>query len=165
MLAHLPQRGEVPHLDRLIQATADKFVRVRREGNTIDNILVPVGSLKFLPEVTALNVPNSHAPVKGARRHELGVGGDSDCRNAVIDSQRQVTSARLQIPDFDGSIAATRYNSTAVTGKVKRVNVLVVAHQGSTDLSCLDIPNLTGAVSMLNGNKNQPTKEMNKNSP
>lgn len=140
--AHLPRRGELPHLDGLVQTAADELAGVRRKGHTIDTILVAVGSLEPLQEVAQLDVPHPHALVEGTGCHELRVGRDGNRRDAVLNSERQIAAARLQIPDPDGPIAAARGNGAAVAGEIERVDVLVVARERGADLSCLDVPDL-----------------------
>ena len=144
--AHLPRRGELPHLDGLVQAAADKLARIRREGDAVDAVLVAVGPFEALQEVAELNVPHPHALVEGARRHELGVGRDGDRRDAILDGEGQVASARLQIPDPDGAIATAGCDGASVAGEVERVDVLVVARERGADLPGLDIPDLEKSV-------------------
>ncbi len=140
--AHLPRGGELPHLDGLVQAAADKLARIRREGNTVNAVLVAVGPFEALQEVAELNIPHSHALVEGARSHELGIGGDGHRRDAILNSEGQVASARLQIPDPDSAIATAGCDGASVAGEVERVDILVVARERGADLPGLDIPDL-----------------------
>jgi hypothetical protein len=145
-MAYLPRGRQLPHLDRLVQAAADEFPRVRREGYTIDTILVAVGTLQTLEQVTHLDVPDPHALVKRAGCNELGVGRNGDRRHAILDGERQVAVARLQIPDPDGPVATARGNGASVAGEIERVNVLIVTGERGANLSLLDIPDLGESV-------------------
>jgi hypothetical protein len=145
-VAYLPRRRQLPHLDRLVQAAADEFPRVRREGYTIDTILVAVGTLQTLEQVTHLDVPDAHALVERAGRNELGVGRNGDRRHAILDGERQVAVARLQIPDPDGPVATAGSNGAPVAGEIERVDVLVVTGERGADLSLLDVPDLDELV-------------------
>jgi hypothetical protein len=136
------RRAELPHLDGLVQAAADKLPSVGRERHTIDAIFVAVGPFQTLEEVAHLDVPHAHALVERAGSHELRVGRDGDGRDAVLDGEGEAAGARLKIPNPDGAIATAGRDGAAVAGKVEGVDVLVVASKGVADLPRLDVPDL-----------------------
>lgn len=142
-VAHLlARRGELPHLDSLVQATTNELAGVGRERNTINAVLVSVRALEALEEVAHLDVPNPHTLIQRSGSHKLGIGGDGNRGDAVLNGERQVAIACLQIPDPHGPVTTSRRNGAAITGKVERVNVLVVAGKGGSDLPGRNIPDL-----------------------
>jgi len=65
----LPRCVELPQLNGLVKAAAEKLALIRRECNTKDRICVAVGSLEKIQEVASIDFPHSYRRVKAARRH------------------------------------------------------------------------------------------------
>lgn len=126
-------RTKLPHLDRLIQASTDEILAARRERDTVDTVLVPIWALQTLHKEAMGDIPNPDTLVKGARGNILGVGRDSDGRNTILDTQGQDAATRLDIPQAYCAVTATGSNSTSITSKVERVDVLLVAREGVAD--------------------------------
>lgn len=134
--------AELPHLDGLIQAATDKITAVRRERHTIDAILVTIRSLKALDKVTSGDLPHTHALVERPSRHVLGIGRDCHRGDAVFDGQGEDVGRLLDIPEPDCTITTARRDSSAITGKVQRVDILLVTRKCVPDGSRRDIPDL-----------------------
>jgi hypothetical protein len=77
-------RCELPHLDGLIQTTADKITPIRRERHAVDTILVTIRPLKAFDKIASGYLPYTDALVKGSSRHVLGVRRDGDSGDAVF---------------------------------------------------------------------------------
>ena len=105
-----------------------------------------VGTLQTLEQVAHLDVPDPYALIQRTGRNELGVGRNGDRRDAILDGERQVAVARLQIPDPDGPVATAGSNGAPVAGEIERVDVLVVTGERGADLSLLDVPDLDELV-------------------
>lgn len=134
--------AELPHLDRLIQTATDEISAVGREGNTVDAVLVAIGTFKTLEQVSLMDVPNADALVERTSGDVLGVGGNGNSCNTILDSQSEGVSALLDIPETNGSISTARCNRATIAGKVERVNVLLVTGEGIANRSRLNVPNL-----------------------
>lgn len=57
-------RAELPHLDRLVETTADKVSAVGRECYAVDTILVAIRAFQALKQVALVNVPDANALVE-----------------------------------------------------------------------------------------------------
>lgn len=84
LLVHTTGSRQLPHLDRLVQTTANEFPAIWGKSDAVDAILVTVRTFKAFDQVARLDVPHPDALVEGTGRHELGVGGNSDCCNSVL---------------------------------------------------------------------------------
>lgn len=134
--------AQLPHLDRLIKTAADKISSIGRKRNTIHAVFVPVWALKTLQQVALVNVPNADALIERASRHVLGVGGDGDSGDAILNCKGQSIGALLNVPETNGSVSGAGCNRTPIASKVQRVNILFVAREGVANLAGIDVPNL-----------------------
>ncbi len=107
-----------------------------------------VGSFESLNKESVRDIPHAHALVERARSDVLGVGRDGDGGDAVFYGECQYVRSGLDIPQPDGAVAAARSNGPSISGKVQRINVLLMASKGIADSSRLDIPNLCVVVSV-----------------
>lgn len=101
-----------------------------------------VGTLEALGQVAGVNVPDADTLIQGTGSHVVGVGGDGDGGDAVLDGEGKGVATLLNVPETDGAIATTGCDRTTVTGKVQRVNVLLVAGEVVADCAALNVPNL-----------------------
>jgi hypothetical protein len=62
--------------------------------------------------------------------------------DAVLDAQSVDELAIENIPQTDSLVTTARSNVTTVAGKVKRVDILLVAAEDMLDGACSNIPNL-----------------------
>lgn len=146
-VADLTRGRQLPHLDRLVKTAADELPRVRRESNAVDAVLVAIGALEALEQVSHLHIPHPDTLIKRAGGDELSIGRDGDGRDTVLDGERQIAIARLQIPDPDGPIATAGSDGTSIAGEIQRVDILIVAGKRRADLPRGDVPNLDGRAS------------------
>lgn len=135
-------RAQLPHLNRSIQTAADQVFAVGRESDGIDRVLVSIRSFQPLDQVACHDVPDANALVQRAGRNKLGVGGNGNSRNTVLDGEGEGVGALLNIPETDRSVATARGNGAAVARKVERVDVLFVAREVVADGSGSNIPHL-----------------------
>lgn len=101
-----------------------------------------VRSLQALYQVLARNVPDADNLVQRTSSDALGVWRDGNSRNTILNSEDARANALLNIPESYGSVAASRCDSAAITSKVERVNVLLVAVEAVADRARLDVPDL-----------------------
>lgn len=64
LLVHTAGSRKFPHLDRLVQAAAHQFTAARGKRHTVNAILVSVGALEALDEITSLNVPHPNTLIE-----------------------------------------------------------------------------------------------------
>ena len=117
---------ELPHLDRAIQTARHQVSAIRRERDRVYGVLVAVGALETLNEITVGSIPHAHALIKRASCDVLGVGRDGNSRHTVLDAEGQDVLARLDVPEAHGAVAAAGRDGAAVTREVERVDVLLV---------------------------------------
>lgn len=139
---------ELPHLDRAIQTTRHKISSVGRERNRVYGVLVAIGTLETLDKVAAGGIPHTDALIEGSCGDILGVGGDGNRGDAVLDAEGQNVLASLDIPEANGAITAARCNGATIASEVKRVDILLVTSEAISDGSGGDIPNL-GTISII----------------
>lgn len=136
------RRAKLPHLDRSIQTAADQVFAIGRESDGINRVLVSVGSLQPLDQIACHDVPDANALVQRTGCNELGVGGNGNGRNTILNGKGEGVGALLNIPKTDGSVATARGDGAAIARKVERVNVLFVAREVVADGPGSDIPHL-----------------------
>lgn len=136
-------RAKLPHLDRLIETAADQILAVGRESYTVNAVFMPVWAFQAFQEIALVNVPDADALIERARSDVLGVGRDGDGGHAIFYGQRESVSASLDVPETDGSVTATRSNRPSVPSEIERVDILLVALEGSANLAAVDVPNLS----------------------
>ena len=142
LLGNAARCGELPHLDSLVQATADEIAAVGRECHAVDAVLVAIGAFEALNNVAELHVPDADALVEGASSDVLGIGRDGNRSNTVFDAKDKGAARRLDIPQSHGSVSASGGDGSSVARKVQRVDILLVAGKSVANGSRGDIPNL-----------------------
>lgn len=65
--------GKLPHLDSLVQATANEILSIGRESNGVDAVLVAIGALETLNQIAVLDIPHADTLVKRASGDIFGV--------------------------------------------------------------------------------------------
>jgi hypothetical protein len=133
---------EFPHLDCLVQGARYKILSVWCECDGVYGVLVAIWTFEALNEVAGSSVPDTDALVERTSCNKLGVGGDGDGGYAIFDAESKDVLACLDIPQANGTITAAGSNSTAITGEVERIDVLVMAREGVPDGSRRNIPYL-----------------------
>jgi hypothetical protein len=141
LLGNSPWSSQLPHLDGLVQASADEIATVWRKRNAINAILVSIGALESFNQITP-NIPDPDALVKGTRGNVLGIRGNGNSRHAVLNSEGGNDAACLDIPEPDGTIPTSRGNSTSVTREVQGVDILLMAREGVANSSRGNVPDL-----------------------
>lgn len=114
----LPGQVKLPYLDSFIKASADDLLAIGMERNAVNTLIVSIGTTKAVYHV-ALYVPHMDAVIlltPGC--DELAVGGDGNCRNEVTNGEVQNTAARVDVPQTNSVVGATRYYCAAVSRKV-----------------------------------------------
>lgn len=139
-LVVIPGSGKLPHLDGLVQATADEVTRVGRESNRVNAVLVALGTLETLQQEACLDIPDPDTLVKRAGGDILGIGRDGNGGDAVLDGERCRVQTSLNIPKPDSAIATARSNGAAITGKIQAVDILLVTSESVANLPVLDVP-------------------------
>lgn len=142
-LARDTTRGrELPHLDSLVQASANKVLAVGGEGDAVYAVLVAVGALETLDQVAGMNVPDTDALIQRARGDVLRVRRDGHRGNAILYRQREQTGRGLDVPEPDSTVAASRSDGAAIASEIERIDILLVSRELGPDGPGLDIPDL-----------------------
>lgn len=110
----LARGAQFPHLDRSVQATADKILAARRKCDTVDTVLVTVRAFQALDEMTRSDVPDADALVKRSSRDERAIRRDGDSSDAVFDGECEYARRALDIPESDGPVATARGDCTTI---------------------------------------------------
>lgn len=110
--------AQLPHLDSPVQTAADKILATRREGNTVNTVLVSIRTLEALDQGTVCNVPDANTLVQGASCDQQAVGRDGHSRDTIFNGEGQNAVSGLDIPEPDSAVATTRCNRAAVSRKV-----------------------------------------------
>ena len=98
-------RGQLPHLDGLVERATDQPAARRSKRNAIHAVLVAFLALETNNELAALNVPDAHALVERAGSHVEVVWGDGDGGNAVLDLEIRNLAVGLEVPEADTAVA------------------------------------------------------------
>lgn len=93
-----------------------------------------------------MDVPNTHALIQRASCHILGIWRNSDSSDTILNREGQYVRARFDVPEANSAIPTARCYCPTVSGKVKRVDILLVPCEGIPDGSVGDIPNLNMSV-------------------
>lgn len=101
-----------------------------------------IWTLKTLQEVSLVDVPDAHTLVERTSSDIFGIWGDSDSCDTVLDAEGHQGLTRLNIPEAHSPVTATGSNSPTIAGKIKRVNILLVASEGIANRSRLNVPYL-----------------------
>lgn len=135
-------RGELPHLDSLVQTTRDQVTPVGRECNRVDAVLVSIGALETLHQISGCRVPDANALVEGTGRNVVTVGRHGDCGDTILNAQSVDQLAIQDIPKAHGLVATSRSNVAAVTSEVKGVDILFMSGEDVLNRAGSNIPNL-----------------------
>jgi hypothetical protein len=133
---------ELPHLDRLVKRARDKVTTIRREGNTVDAILVALLAFGALDENTSLSIPDADTLVQATCSNEAVVGWDSDGGDAIFNLESKDALVLLDIPEANSAVAGAGGDVTTIGGEVERVNVLFVARELVEDALAGNVPDL-----------------------
>lgn len=104
---HTRRRGQLPHLDGLVQAAADESITGRCKGNRVDAVCMCIFAFKANDQFTALNIPYSHALVKRSSGNQTIIRGNGDSRNAIFDDQVEHLLVGIKIPQADTPVPAS----------------------------------------------------------
>ena len=103
---------------------------------------MPVGSFEAFDKVACCGVPDADALVEGTGCNILGIGGDGNGGDAILDAEGQDILSCFDVPKTDCAITRTRGNGTTIAGEVERVDILLVACKGVANASGSNVPNL-----------------------
>ena len=134
--------GHFPHLDRLVKTATDQAVTRRSKSHTVDTVFVSLLSLETHDKIPARNVPYSDALIERPSSNETVVGRNGDGCDSVLNGEVCNLLIPLKIPQTDTPVTTTRSNDLTIAGKVKGVDVLLVAGELVLDLAAVDIPDL-----------------------
>lgn len=101
-----------------------------------------IWALEALNEITSGSIPNANAFVERSGCDILGIGGDGNGSNAILDAESEDVLSSLNIPQTNSSVSTARGDGAAITSKVQGVNVLFVTSKGDFDGSSSDVPDL-----------------------
>lgn len=138
-----PGRGEFPHLDGLVQTTRDKVTAVGCERDRVDTVLVSVGALETLHQVSCRRVPDTNALVERAGRNVVTVGRHGHSGNTILNAQGVHKLAVQNIPKAHSLVTTSGSDVAAVTSKVKGVDVLLMSGKDVLNRTSGNIPNLS----------------------
>lgn len=139
---HATWRSQLPHLDRLVETAGNKVAAIRSERNRVDAVLVALGSLQALDEISGGGVPDANASVERASSDVATIGGDGNGGDAVLDAEGKLLLSIHHIPQANALVTTARSNITAVASEIERVDILVVAGEDVLDLARGNIPDL-----------------------
>ena len=142
----VPGCRELPHLDSLVQATTDQVPSVGREGHGVDTVLVPIRPLKALQKIPSVDVPDTYTLVQRAGRYVLGIGGNGNGGDSILDTESHQRPARFDIPQAYCPVTTARRDNTTIPREIERVYILLVAREGVPDCSLLNIPDTNELV-------------------
>ena len=132
--------NKLPHLDSLVQTSGDEIFPVWCEGNGVDGVFVSVWALEALDKIAGCGIPDADALVERSGGNELSVWRDGNSGDTILDAQSEDVLASLNIPETDSAVTATRSDSAAITGKVERVDILLMASKCISDGARSDVP-------------------------
>lgn len=131
---------KLPHLNSPVQGTRDEILAVRGEGDRVDGVLVSIRALEALDEISSSDIPDPDALVEGSSSDVARIGGDGNGGDAILNAERHDVVARLNVPQADRAVTASRGNGAAVLGEVEGVDVLLVTGEGVADLARGNVP-------------------------
>lgn len=143
---HARWSSQFPHLDGLVQTTADKFVASRSKRDRVDTVLVAKLTLQADDKLASIGIPDSDTLVERSSGNIAIVWGNGDGCNAVFDAEVQHLLIRLEIPETDSPISTTGRDNAPVTRKIERVDVLLVSRERVFDRAALNVPDLLLSV-------------------
>lgn len=143
-LVDLPRArsAELPHLDSPVQATADKILAARREGNAVNTVFVSIGTFQSFDKVARSDVPDTDTLIQRSCCHKLAIWRNGNSRHAILNAQCEDVGLCLDIPKSDGTIAAARGNGASIPRKVQAIDILFVALERCSDCSTGNVPDL-----------------------
>jgi hypothetical protein len=133
---------ELPHLDGLVERAGDEVAAIRREGHTVDTVLVALLAFGALNEYTSLSVPDADALVQTTCGDKAVVGWDGNGGDAIFNLESKDALILLDIPESDCAVAGAGGDVTTVGGEVERVNILFVAGELVENALAGNIPDL-----------------------
>lgn len=137
---------QLPHLDRLVQATTDQLTTVGREGNRVDTVSVSSNTFEPLNEVAARAVPDSHALIEGSGGDKSAIRRHGDRGYAIFNGENHDLSVRLNVPKSYSLVPRARRDESTAASEIKRVDVLFMAIKCISDAAALNIPHANAAV-------------------
>jgi hypothetical protein len=101
---------------------------------------VAIWTLETLDEIASSGIPDADAFVERSGCNELGVWGDGDSGDTILDTESEDVLTSFDVPETDSAVTATGSDSAAITGKVERVDILLVPSECVSDGSRGNIP-------------------------
>lgn len=132
---HQPARPDVPQEDGLVVAAAGEDITLRREGETVD-VVVVAEERGGLHRSARDPVPEADGLVVGARGNGPGVGGPGDGRDAGhVADERVHVPARARLPYLHGGIGRRRRDPPSIGRYADlRYRLLVAGEEQSGDV-------------------------------
>lgn len=136
--------GQLPHLDGLVQAATKEALSVRRKDDRVNTVVVAIGTPETRDQrsLPVLNVPHADALVKRRSGDVLGVRRDGNIGDAVLNRHGEDVGRRLNVPQPDGTVCASRDQGASIVGEYQGVYFFLVGGEGLFDGKGLDLPDL-----------------------
>lgn len=139
---HAPRDSELPQLNSLVQTTADQVATIGRKGNRVHAVLVAVGVLQSLNQITGGGVPHTNALVERTSSHIVTIRRHSHSGDSVLNAKGVNQLAVKNIPQTHGLVTTARGDVAAISGEIQRIDVLFVATKDVLDGSRGNVPHL-----------------------
>jgi hypothetical protein len=139
---HAPGNGKLPELDSLVQTATDKVTAIGCERDRVDTVLVAIGVLQALNQVSSCSVPDADALVQRTGSDVTAIRRHGHSSDAILNAKGVDKLAIENIPKAHGLISTARSDESTVASKVQRVDVLLVSTEDMLDGTLVDIPNL-----------------------
>lgn len=95
---HTRWSSQLPHLDRLVQATTNKPVACRSESDRVNAILVTQFTLKANDQLASVCVPDTDALIERSGCNEAVVWRNGHRGDSIFDREMENLVIRLKIP-------------------------------------------------------------------
>lgn len=139
---HAPRNGKLPELDSLVQTATDKVTAIGRECDRVNTVLVAIGILQALHQVSSCSIPDAHALVQRTGSHVTTIRRHGHSSDTILNAKGVDKLAIENIPKAHGLVSTARGDESTVASKVQRVDVLLVSTEDMLDGALVDIPNL-----------------------
>jgi hypothetical protein len=137
-----PGNGKLPELDSFVQTATDKVTAIGRERDRVDTVLVAIGVLQALDQVSSCSVPNTDTLVQRTGSHVTAIRRHGHSSDAILNAKSVDKLAIENIPETNSLISTARGDESTVASKVQRVDVLLVSTEDMLDGTLVDVPNL-----------------------
>jgi hypothetical protein len=112
---------------------------------------VSIWALEALDKVSGLDIPDPDTLVEGSSSDVARIRGDGDGGDTILNGERHDVGAAIDVPQADRAVTTSRCNGATILGKVKRVDILLVAGECVADLARLNVPNADQLVLSTSG--------------